>query len=61
MMHNEKCPYCNKIIEVSYGEQKCPKCKKLINVFPDDGLILKRMISISIGEFFKCLFKKGTL
>lgn len=57
-MHKEKCPYCEKEINVSYGEQKCPECGKLINVFPDDELILRRIINVSIGEFFKTLFKR---
>lgn len=57
-MHNERCPYCNKVIEVSYGEQKCPDCNKLINVYPDDTLILRRMINVGIGELFTKFFTR---
>jgi len=57
-INKEICPYCNKEINVGYGEQKCPKCRKLINVFPDDGLILRRLIYVCIGEFFKAIFKR---
>ena len=55
-IHSENCPYCNQKIGVSYGEQKCPKCHKLINVFPDDNLIIKRMVNYGIREFIKILF-----
>lgn len=47
MPHNEICPWCHKEIQVSYGTTPCPKCKKPIRVFPDDELILKRMLGLA--------------
>ena len=57
-MHKERCPYCNKIIDVSYGEQKCPFCNKLINVYPDGDEILRKMTKLGVIEIFKFIFKK---
>ncbi len=56
-MNKEICPYCNQEIIVSYGTRPCPKCNKLINVYPDEKLILRRLINVGIGELFTKLFK----
>jgi len=57
-MSIEICPYCNQKIEVSYGERLCPKCNKLIKVYPDDSIILRRIINVGIGELFAKIFEK---
>ena len=57
-IHIEICPYCNQKIEVSYGTRPCPKCNKLINIFPDDSIILRRMINVGIAELFTKLFTR---
>ena len=56
-IHKEVCPYCSKEINVSYGKQRCPECKKMINVFPDDTLVLRRLVDIGIGKFFNGIVK----
>jgi len=57
-MHNEKCPYCNKTIEVSYGEQNCIYCHKRINVFPDTDMIIRKVVGLGVKEIFATIFRK---
>ena len=57
-MHNEKCPYCNKTIEVSYGEQKCSFCHKRINVFPDSDMIIRKVVGLGVKELLATIFRK---
>lgn len=56
-MINEICPYCNQQIKVSYGIRPCPKCEKLINIYPDDNLILKRLIHLTFKQILENIFK----
>ena len=58
-IHLEICPYCNAKIEVSYGTFPCPKCHKLIHVYPDDTVILQRLIKLGLNEVLGKIFRRA--